>query len=117
MNPNLENNDYVVLKKRNLKIQRFDIVVFKKNNKYFIKRVIGLPNEKIEYKGNVLSVDGSIISESYDVGITDDFCLEEKIPKGMYFVLGDNRKYSDDSRMYGYIKHDEIIGVVVFKLF
>ena len=80
-----------------------------------IKRVVGLPGDYIEYKDNYLYVNGVKYKESFinDV-ITEDFNLKElgydKIPDGMYLVLGDNRENSRDSRNYGLIKKDQIIG-------
>ncbi|MDD2435794.1 MAG: signal peptidase I, partial [Bacilli bacterium] len=84
-------------------------------SKYLIKRVIGLPGEKIEYKDNILYIDDEAYQEKItDDLITDDFSLQdmghEVIPEDMYLVFGDNRGDSLDSRSFGLIKKDDIIG-------
>ena len=113
MNNTLFNKDIMILDKisyRFKQIDRFDIVVIKKNKEYLIKRVIGLPNETVEYKNNKLYINGEIIEENFLHMETDDYNLEEKIPNDYYFVVGDNRPDSLDSRIIGLIKKDEIIG-------
>ena len=86
-----------------------------------VKRVIGLPGEHIEYKDNKLYVNGSLVLENNISVETKDFKLEdigyETIPKDMYFVLGDNRTNSNDSREFGLVKKDEIIGKIVMRLY
>ena len=86
-----------------------------------VKRVIGLPGEHIEYKDNKLYVNGSLVLENNISVETKDFKLEdigyETIPKDMYFVLGDNRTNSSDSREFGLVKKDEIIGKIVMRLY
>lgn len=65
MQPTLNNNDIVIYKRNIKNIKRFDIVIFKFNNSLFIKRVIGLPGEKIEYRKNNLYVNGEEVSENF----------------------------------------------------
>ena len=90
--------------------------------KYLIKRVIGLPGDKIEYKDNVLYVNGEKIKEDFlNKNIkTENFSLAslgyQKIPKDMYLVLGDNREDSLDSREIGLIKKKDILGKVSLKI-
>ena len=60
MKPLLSNKDVVLYKKTNHKLKRFDIIIFKLNNELFIKRVIGLPGENIEYIDNKLYVNGNM---------------------------------------------------------
>lgn len=127
MMPTLENQDRMIVNKINYKIgepERFDVVVFKATeDKDYIKRVIGLPGDHIEYKDDVLYINGKPVEEKYlegakktaDGNLTYDFTLEEltghqTVPEGELFVLGDNRRFSKDSRMIGTIPMDRIIG-------
>lgn len=102
-------------------LKRFDIVVIKYNNEKIIKRVIGLPGDYIEYKDNILYVNGKEIKEEYKRDITNNFSLKdlgyEKIPENKYLVLGDNRSISKDSRIIGLIDKEDIegyTGIIVF---
>lgn len=123
MEDTLKNGDILLLNKLDKKIKRFDIVVIYKSDIRLIKRVIGLPGENIEYKDNELYINGELIE---DVALirTGDFTLKElygidKIPDDYYFVLGDNRTVSKDSRYYdiGLIKRSEIAGTTSFRFF
>lgn len=123
MNNTLNNGDMVLLFKAKYKfsdVKRFDVVSFNyEDTKYLIKRVIGLPGEHIEYKDNKLYINGNYVEEERDFE-TDDFKLEDLgydvIPDDMYFVLGDNREKSLDSREIGLIKKEDIIGKVIVRL-
>lgn len=132
MDPTLADGERVIALK-NTGVDRFDIVTFPapdEENKNYIKRVIGLPGETIEYKNDVLYVNGKEVDEPYldqfKEGLTDggpltyDFSLEqldaEKVPEGEYFVLGDNRRNSKDGRMIGFVSEEKISGNVKFVL-
>jgi len=120
MNDTLVDKDVMILDKisyRFSNIKRFDIVVVKKNNEYLIKRVVGLPGEKLEYKDNKLYINDKFIEENFLRRDTEDFILEEEIEDGHYFVVGDNRGDSLDSRILGLIKEEEILGKTSFVLF
>lgn len=123
MNNTLKSGDITIVNKliyRIRKIKRNEIVSLKKDDKVMVKRVIGLPGEHIEYKDNILYVDGEKIKDVTGT-FTKDFKLEsigyEKIPKNMYLVLGDNRTNSSDSRTFGLIKEEDIIGKVSIRLY
>lgn len=90
------------------KINRFDIVVVDEGNEYLIKRVIGLPGEEIEYKDNQLYINGKKVKDNYGSQVTEDFKV--KVKKNSYFVLGDNRTNSLDSRYFGSFKKNKIMG-------
>lgn len=130
MEPNLEDNEVLFLSKISYKvheIERFDIVVVDTGDDLIIKRVIGLPGENIEYKDNILYVNGEEVEDPYPKNKTYDFDLEDicrrgqdncvtKIPEDKYLVLGDNRTISADSRAKGLFDIEQIEGKVVFRL-
>lgn len=118
----LNDGDILLLEKYNKEYKRYDIVVFKNGNDRLIKRVIGLPGDEIEYKNNKLYINKK---ETKEIFLTNnqktyDFTLKDigykKIPKGYYFVLGDNRTNSTDSRILGLIKKDKIQGKAIFTI-
>ncbi len=123
MVPSLNDNDILLLKKYDHSYERFDIVVLKYNNEKLVKRVIGLPGETIVYRNNTLWVNGKKVEEQFlPTNIkTSDFDLSKigytEIPKGYYFVVGDNRGDSLDSRFIGLIPKNDIEGTVTFRLF
>jgi signal peptidase I len=133
MMPTLHNGDRLIVSKIGYMIgepKRFDIVVFHATEeKDYIKRVIGLPGDEIEYKDDKLYVNGKQVNEEYlkpykqktkDGNLTYDFTLYEltgkkKVPEGQLFVLGDNRRNSNDSRNIGTIDEDLILGKASFR--
>ncbi len=114
MQPNLEDGEIVLLFKLNQEIERFDIIVHQEKNSRLVKRVIGLPGEHVAYIDNKLYIDGEQVAEPFLPSQTEDFKLEELyydiIPEDYYFVLGDNRNFSRDSRTIGLIHHDNVMG-------
>ena len=138
MSPTLKNSDTMILYKLTKKIKgikRFDIVVIQTDSGKLIKRVIGLPGDKIEYRIEkdkdekdigVLYVNGKKIEEEF---ITDkakvNTCFDEweicsgeiVVPKDEYFVMGDNRINSKDSRMIGTIEDKAILGTTELIIF
>ena len=96
-------------------LKRFDIVVVNSGRELIIKRVIGLPGETIEYKDNQLYVNGEIVEDNYGSSPTDDFSVT--VPKNKYFVLGDNRNNSMDSRFFGPFSRKQIMGKTSFVVF
>ena len=96
-------------------LKRFDIVVVNTKREYIIKRVIGLPGETIEYRDNQLYVNGKKVKDSYASQETEDFKVTVK--KGHYFVLGDNRTNSLDSRYFGMFSKKDILGKTKLTIF
>jgi signal peptidase I len=126
MSPNFENKDILILNKihyRFFDIKRFDVVSLEYDDtKYLIKRVIGMPGDKVEYKDNILYVNDEVVEEKFldDNIVTDDFSITdlgyEVIPKGKYLVLGDNRGDSLDSRDIGLIDEKTILGKINLRI-
>ncbi|MBO5610829.1 MAG: signal peptidase I [Eubacterium sp.] len=127
MSPTLESGDNLWIDKFSYKIgdpKRFDIIVFpyKDTDVFYIKRVIGLPGETVQIApdGSII-IDGQILQESYGKEIIMDSgtaCDPITLGKDEYFVLGDNRNDSRDSRWpdVGNIHKSKIVGKAVFRL-
>ena len=126
MDSTLKNQDVVILFKSHYKLfdmKRFDVIAFQyADTKYLIKRVIGLPGDKVEYKENKLYINDKEVKEEFldkDIN-TENFSLTslgyEKIPEDMYLVLGDNRENSLDSREIGLIKRKDILGKIRLRI-
>ena len=105
---------------------RGDVIVFrypKDPSKYFIKRVIGLPGETIKIEGSTVTIinkehpDGFVINEPYIKSMSHDNQLTETLSAREYFVMGDNRDRSSDSRAWGILTEDRIIGKAFLRLF
>ena len=125
MSPTLNDQNIVLIDKVHyhfFNVKRNDIISFKyKDSEYLIKRVIGLPGETIKYKDNTLYINGNQVEENFLNSInTEDFELfwlgYDVIPDNMYLVLGDNRGNSIDSRNFGLIKKEDIVGKMVVKI-
>ena len=119
----LSDGDVLLLKKYEHDYKRFDVVVFRYKGDRLIKRVIGLPGETVEYQGNKLYINGVYVEEPFLKNNQETFNFKlkkigiSKIPKDCYFVLGDNRTNSTDSRVIGPISKDDIQGktdVIIF---
>ena len=117
----LHNNDVLILDKivyRFNEIKRFDIVVVRQKGKdAIIKRVIALPGETVEYKDNKLYINGKEMEDPYNDGKTEDYLLDGVIGENKYFVVGDNRSNSADSRMIGLIDKSDIKGRIDLRIF
>ena len=98
--------------------ERFDIVICNYPNTsdgmYRVKRVIGMPDETIELRGGELYIDGKYIEQNFDMTPNEAYFGPYTVPPGHYFVIGDNRNNSKDSRsaMVGPLSRDEIKGHV-----
>lgn len=105
---------------------RGDVIIFKypkDPSKFFIKRVIGIPGDTVSIEGNTVSVsneahpDGVTYAEPYVHAMTPGAALEETLGEGEYFVMGDNRDHSSDSRVWGILPEENIVGRAYLRLF
>ncbi|MBI2888633.1 MAG: signal peptidase I [Candidatus Liptonbacteria bacterium] len=129
MAPNLENGDYLLIDELTYRFrapERGEVVVFRYQHNqatYFIKRIIGLPGERVQIKNNQISVTPQ--------GATNPVALKELyLPPGVvtggdaeyllndreYFVLGDNRSFSFDSRSWGFLEAKDMVGIARVRL-
>jgi signal peptidase I len=133
MYPSFEDGEYLLTDKVSYKVgapDRGDVVVFHAPEASqcpegggcdFIKRIVGLPGDTILVQDDTIFVNGEELPEDY---LTDE--IETRpgaytqngsitVPSGMYFVLGDNRSHSSDSRTWGPVASDKIVGKVFFR--
>lgn len=101
------------------KIQHSDIVVIKSpyDKRLFVKRVVATPGNLIEFEGSNVILNGEILNEPYIKNPTTYYKNSVHLAEDEYFVLGDNRDNSEDSRYFGAISKNSIVAVVKFKIF
>ncbi len=130
MNPTLKDGQPVLVSRLHKNIQRNEIVVLNHDGKSYVKRIIGLPGEKVEYMDNILYINDKPYKETYlkdDVqtynflfkDVCDEECPNGVIPENKYLVMGDNRPESIDSRdnTFGLIDKKNIKGKVFYSIF
>lgn len=129
MEPNFYEKDYLIIDEISYRFsepQRGDIVVFKlktpEYKEYLIKRVIGLPGDTVIVKDGKVTIknlnnpEGYVLKEAYlPEGLETLGEVIETVPESSYFVLGDNRGVSFDSRYFGSIKEESIVGKTVLR--
>lgn len=126
MEPTFENENRIVITKIH-SINHFDMIVFHapEMEDDYIKRVIGIPGDHLVMKDDQLFINGEQYEEQYlakhKEGIHEGQRLTENfevtVPEGHYYVLGDNRQHSSDSRVIGFVPEEKIIGKVSFRFF
>ena len=129
MEPNFSNNDYLLVDELAYRIrepERGEVVVFRypgDESTFYIKRIIGLPGERLELKNGVLTIynnenlEGIVLNEQYlSPGLSTRGDSDVTLTDNEYFVLGDNRSYSFDSRSWGQLPEENLIGLVRLRL-
>ncbi len=127
MVPTFENSDYLIVDEISYRLndpKRFDVVIFKypkDPNKYFIKRIIGLPGETLDIVGDDIIITNKENPEGFKISqnfvknkSSDDLHTELKVNE--YFVMGDNRSASSDSRYWGPVQKDLLVGRAFLRL-
>ena len=128
MYPNFYDQEYVLTNLITLRLQTpklGDVIVFKappEPEKDYIKRIIGVPGDKVSVKDGEVYLNGKILDESKFLkpsvktfpGAFLKDSDEVTVPNDEYFVMGDNRNASSDSREWGFVKKDEVIGESMF---
>jgi len=129
MEPNFESGDYILINEISYRFrepQRGEVIVFHYPNNektYFIKRVIGLPKERVIIKNGEVKIfnnsnpNGFVIKENY-LPATEKTSgnIDKTLGENEYFVMGDNRDFSFDSRQWGALKKTEIVGLAWLRL-
>ena len=116
MEPTLHTNEYLLVEKISFRLhlpRRGDVVVFKyprDEAENFIKRVIAVPGDTVEIVSGRVYINGQPIVEPYLLQLPRESMPSTKIPQGQLFVLGDNRLNSNDSRSFGMVSLDEVLG-------
>lgn len=134
MTPTLNDGERLFVSKR-ANIKRFDLIYFKNpvTNQLMIRRVIALPGEEISYEEDQLMINQKLVVERFlsnelkeakaqERLLTENFSLgsltdSRALPESTYFVLGDNRHYAADSRQFGWVDEETILGVVKSRIF
>jgi signal peptidase I len=121
MEPTLLINDRIIVTRFSYwfnEPQRGDVVVFKyplDPKKDYVKRLIGLPGEKIQIINSKLYINDILVEESYlPEGLKFGDFGPIQVPEGNYFMMGDNRNNSSDSRVWGFVEEDLLIGKAQF---
>lgn len=126
MSPLLNADDVVLVNQLSYdlgKPDRFDVVVFRREDgKANIKRIIGLPGETVQIRGGQVYINGEVLPDERELGTVSLAGLAENpitLGEDEYFLLGDNRNSSEDSRFsnVGNVKEDQILGKVWFRIF
>jgi signal peptidase I len=127
MVPNFENGDYLLIDELTYRLRtpaRGEVMVFHHDEfTYYIKRVIGLPGEEVKIEGGKITIinkehpDGFVLNEPYLPATTrTDGALDVKLGDNQYYMLGDNRAFSYDSRRWGPLAKDQVVGRVAARL-
>ena len=124
MEPTFYSHEYVLVDEITYKLrepQRGEIIVFRNPNneaQFFIKRIIGLPGETVTVTDNEVDIDGKKLNESY-INVKNGMTGQQKftLKSDQYFMMGDNRPQSYDSRGWGPLPKEEIIGMVRLRFY
>ena len=125
MHPSIRAGDWLLVRPKTYRIAaptRGDLVIVRdprKTTEKYLKRVVGLPGEEVSTRDGELLIDGGRLSEPYLDGLPSSVGLETKswgLGQGRYFVVGDNRAHSTDSREFGAVDVGLMVGKATFRL-
>lgn len=129
METTFESGEYLIVDQLSYRFEepmRGDVIIFrypKDPSKFFIKRIIGIPGDTIDIQGNVVKLtnaehpEGITLDEPYIRAMAPNTTLTETLGEEEYFVMGDNRNASSDSRMWGVLGRDKIVGKAFLRLY
>lgn len=127
MDPDIKNGQYLIIDEISYKVRepvRGEVIVFKappEPSKYYIKRIIGLPGDTVDIKGSVITITntahpkGLVLDESFITHKSSDN-VHITVPEGQFYVMGDNRSGSYDSRSWGMLPEANIRGRALLRL-
>ncbi len=120
MDPNLQDGQYLMIDKLSYHLpfdlrppRRGDVVVFvppTQPNKDFVKRIIGLPGDTVEIQRGAVYINGELLPNNFGARLDQSSMSAATVPDGFLFVLGDNRPNSNDSRNWGMLAADNVVG-------
>ena len=121
MNPTLQDGQYLIINNFSYYVdnpEAGDVIVFHHpaSNLNLIKRVIGVPGDEVMIKDDVVMVNGILLDEPYILA-APHYTYNGVVPEDEYFVLGDNRDFSSDSRFWGWVPEENIKGKAMFVWF
>ncbi len=126
MEPNFQNGDYLLIDELSYRFrppERGEVIVFRypgDHKSFYIKRVIGLPGERVVVNNDQVAVYDSgaqkVLDEPYLDGNRTTGSTDTTLGPGQYFVMGDNRPFSSDSRSWGPVSTSDLVGLVRFRL-
>lgn len=127
MDPNIKHGQYLIIDEISYRFRepaRGDVIVFRappEPSKFYIKRIIGVPGDTVDIKGSRITItntqhpDGLTLDESFITHTSSD-SVHQTVPSGSYFVMGDNRSGSYDSRGWGVLPEANIRGRALLRL-